>query len=579
MGVCCGTNQTDKDHADILSPSENVLGTNILSKQISDEPLVRELQCPINCQSIKSKCFSGCDSSFINIADNADILLSRRTQFMEQIYKCCEIYYDLCIPNQILHEIFRLVHDPSKLQMNDEKLYIPSYTCCRECYQYYLDNNMNRVCKQWMTEINNIDTTSNDHNISNSNGNSNTIQMDVDILLYSEQRWYSQEIVLRLTKNEYLGYYKSDNSDTSSYTRWYHKEQKQTTQSSRWKFNKPQRNKKNGKQTGQGNTNNNNINQNMDQVSIKTIFTIDQVNPLQLKDDWRKYYNNPRHSKELKHLYSKRVIIYVYDVRDRNSFKFDKFYEFMMDLRDHESVEHLVKKNSINSSSNQTLKVNETEHENDEKKSESPLQSSIYLMSGLSDLKLDKPKSIWDINPNVALILCASGCDEKNASEPLSKPKCVVKRVSDGNSGHDNNDAKEVSINGDDNGGSVNIVFADDGDENDNGDGNGNGSDSDDDVVTEKKSSRREISTEEGMEMGGKHNVPSIEVSPCVDGFNITKLFDLAMLEYWFTDCVDKCPYRSKQMAQLLHFNTFVSARSILRQSSFDVSADPFDQL
>ena len=52
----------------------------------------------------------------------------------------------------------------------------------------------------------------------------------------------------------------------------------------------------------------------------------------------------------------------------------------------------------------------------------------------------------------------------------------------------------------------------------------------------------RVISSQEGIEMARKYNVPYIETSAKV-GYNIDKLFDLIALEWWYTDCFNGCPY------------------------------------
>lgn len=58
----------------------------------------------------------------------------------------------------------------------------------------------------------------------------------------------------------------------------------------------------------------------------------------------------------------------------------------------------------------------------------------------------------------------------------------------------------------------------------------------------EENDKNRIVSTDEGISIAKQYNVPYIEVSSFVD-YNVTKLFDLALLEWWYTDCFHNCPY------------------------------------
>ena len=62
------------------------------------------------------------------------------------------------------------------------------------------------------------------------------------------------------------------------------------------------------------------------------------------------------------------------------------------------------------------------------------------------------------------------------------------------------------------------------------------------DSVEEPLRPKRIVSQEDGLSIAAKYNVPYIEVSSLLD-YNVNKLFDLALLEWWYVDCVNKSPY------------------------------------
>ena len=52
----------------------------------------------------------------------------------------------------------------------------------------------------------------------------------------------------------------------------------------------------------------------------------------------------------------------------------------------------------------------------------------------------------------------------------------------------------------------------------------------------------RVVSSKQGFEMAAKYNIPFVEISAYVD-FNVDRLFEMIVLEMWYTSCIINCPY------------------------------------